>query len=314
MGSKATTVDEQIELLRSRGMIIADTEKAKEVLLDIGYYRLGFYWFPFEKPCSKNQMRVHEFKEKTNFNDVVKLYYFDYDIRNLLHKYISRIEVNFRTYLVYLVSNDYPEDPTWFVNQTIVEEKYISNFNREVYTTKFKRNKFIAKHHHLHREDSYAPAWKTIEFMTLGSNIALYKSIKNINLKKKIANHFGIKYTNVFENYIDVVRCVRNTCAHGGVLYDIALHPLIRKGPAGVKSEEGKNLYGALKVVHYLLNQISKNRSRDFDKELFALLKKYMSKDILCSILTQVSGFQSFKRKKRMKNFFYFRKGSIFAL
>lgn len=23
-------------------------EKAKEILLDIGYYRLGFYWNPFE--------------------------------------------------------------------------------------------------------------------------------------------------------------------------------------------------------------------------------------------------------------------------
>lgn len=41
----AIDVDEQISLLRQRGMIIDDEDKAKEVLLDVGYYRLGFYWF-----------------------------------------------------------------------------------------------------------------------------------------------------------------------------------------------------------------------------------------------------------------------------
>ena len=45
----AIDVDEQISLLRQRGMIIDDEDKAKEVLLDVGYYRLGFYWFPFER-------------------------------------------------------------------------------------------------------------------------------------------------------------------------------------------------------------------------------------------------------------------------
>ena len=48
MGNIAKNVDEQIDLLQSRGMIINDIEKAKEVLLDVGYYRLGFYWFPYE--------------------------------------------------------------------------------------------------------------------------------------------------------------------------------------------------------------------------------------------------------------------------
>lgn len=43
MGTKATNINEQIEKLKSRGMAIPNVEKAKEVLLDVGYYRLGFY-------------------------------------------------------------------------------------------------------------------------------------------------------------------------------------------------------------------------------------------------------------------------------
>lgn len=44
----ATNIDEQITKLVERGMVIDNVEKAKENLLDIGYFRLGFYWFPFE--------------------------------------------------------------------------------------------------------------------------------------------------------------------------------------------------------------------------------------------------------------------------
>ena len=45
---KATTVADQIRKMISRNVIIADTKKAEEYLLDIGYYRLGFYLYPFE--------------------------------------------------------------------------------------------------------------------------------------------------------------------------------------------------------------------------------------------------------------------------
>ena len=45
---QATTYDEQIRILRSRGVVISDEVKAKDYLADIGYYRLGFYMHPFE--------------------------------------------------------------------------------------------------------------------------------------------------------------------------------------------------------------------------------------------------------------------------
>ena len=40
MGVTAFIVEEQIEQLISRGLKIIDEAKAKETLLDIGYYRL----------------------------------------------------------------------------------------------------------------------------------------------------------------------------------------------------------------------------------------------------------------------------------
>lgn len=70
MGSIATTVDEQLKILTDRGMTFDYEEaKLKEILLDIGYYKLGFYWHHFQKD------RNHNFLEGTKISDVIKLYY-----------------------------------------------------------------------------------------------------------------------------------------------------------------------------------------------------------------------------------------------
>jgi abortive infection bacteriophage resistance protein len=54
MSKKATNTKIQIQQLKDRGMIFEDEAKVKECLLDIGYYRLGFYWNPFEKDDEHN--------------------------------------------------------------------------------------------------------------------------------------------------------------------------------------------------------------------------------------------------------------------
>ena len=41
-----TTINQQIELLRSRGMLISDKGRAKHILENISYYRLAGYWWP----------------------------------------------------------------------------------------------------------------------------------------------------------------------------------------------------------------------------------------------------------------------------
>ena len=99
MGKKATTAKEQIVFLKERGMIFdCGEEKAEEILLDIGYYRLGFYWFPFEID------KDHNLEEGTLFSNIINLYYLDVDLRNVLLKYLKRIEVNFRTKIIYYIS------------------------------------------------------------------------------------------------------------------------------------------------------------------------------------------------------------------
>ena len=265
---RATSITEQLDLLRSRNVRIDDEDKAKENLLDIGYYRLGFYFFPFELSYPNLRRRDHQMKAGTKFSDAVALYYFDFDVRNILMKYISRIEVAFRTYLIYTLSNRYSNDPCWFVNNTVVEQEFVDNFDRSCYDS-IKLNAPIRRHHRHYRNDRYAPAWKTMEHMTLGSILTLYKSLKSLPDKRDISLYFGVNQTTVFENYMETIRCIRNICAHGAVLYDAKLFQEVKRGPAGrIAADEKYRLGAAIKVISFLTGKISLNRQHDLIVDL----------------------------------------------
>lgn len=267
----ATTIDEQISLLRSRGVTINDEEKAKEILMDIGYYRLGFYLFPFETSYPKLENRTHNYLEGTDISNAVALYYFDFDLRNVLFRYINRVEIAFRTHLIFELSNKYKNEPTWFISPQVVKPKFIQNFDSEIYTPSFRKNPTIQRHHKKYINDKYAPAWKTIEFMTLGNVIELYRNLKCINDKLTICKYFDINQTAVFENYMNAIRVVRNKCAHGSTLFDLKLFQSIKNGPAGRYSPgEANSLSAAIDVIVYMIGTISTNRQ----SELLASLNK----------------------------------------
>ena len=163
-------------------MTINDVKKAAEVLFDVGYFRLGFYWFPFELSYPEKNNRDHKFKASANFDDAVKLYYFDFRLRSILLKAISRIEIAFRTKVIYLVSNNNQNKPTWFADPSVVSQKQAREFKEKVYDDLAAHYPVIAMHHRHHINDIYAPAWKTMEFMTLSSMILLLRNLSGKDL------------------------------------------------------------------------------------------------------------------------------------
>lgn len=271
MTKSATTIDQQLDLLESRGLAIADKDKAREILLDIGYYRLGFYLFPFEKSYPNLRNRTHEYVEGASFEDAVNLYYFDFDLRLLLMRYLNRIEIAFRTSLIYNLSNKYNTTPIWFVSPSVVSRTYARDFERKVYTSDFKRNPVIHRHHQKNPNDRFAPSWKTLEFMTFGAIMKLYEQLKERDDKIFIAHKFGIRQVVTFENYMHTVRQVRNACAHGLLLYDMRLPRRINRGPAHQTPQESGNIVGALRVIKYIVGQVSANRAAEMSASIKSL-------------------------------------------
>lgn len=269
---KATTVYEQIEKLKSRGMIIDNDDKAKENLLDIGYYRLGFYWFPFETTYPRKTKRTHDLKAGTNFDHAIKLYYFDFDLRNLLLRYISRIEVNFRTTVIYYVSNFYKDNSCWYVDNKVINEATIENLNYKKALGDVNKEPLIIHDKKGHGQGYCAPAWKALEFMSFGTIIKLYENLTNPHLKCDISNVYGMGNPTQFSNYINTVRRLRNCCAHEKVLFDLNLSEAIGGGPLGYLGNRKTMLAGAYYVFKYLLQQVSANRVTEMKADI---LKAY---------------------------------------
>lgn len=87
------------------------------------------------------------------------------------------------------------------------------------------------------------------------------------------------------------MRILRNTCAHGNVLFDFKPYRRIKRGPAGLNSQaEYGNLYGSIKVVRYLLGKVSYNREKDMMAELQVIMDKYYSYPEIADILIRCSG------------------------
>lgn len=275
----ATSIEEQIQSLERRGMIFTNKEKAKEILLDIGYYRLGFYWFPYEQSYPSRNNRTHQFKENTLFDNVVTLYYFDHDLRCIIAPYLYRIEVSFRTFLTYTVSNRYKNNATWFADPRIVNTSFI-DYLPNCYKT-IRKNEAIKHHHGKYLNDIYAPAWKTLEYMTFGDILYLYSSLKDAKLKEEIAVHYNIRNVDVFDNYMSTLRVIRNLCAHGHNIYDLKLQKRIRKGPIlDLQGDRFHNMAGGLLVLMYILNSISSNRVQDLHYKLKLLISQPQIKKI----------------------------------
>lgn len=286
MVKKATTIDVQIDKLVDRGMVMDwGIEKAKEVLLDIGYYRLGFYWNPFEFDDE------HNFIEGTKFSDIVCLYYLDTDLKFVLSRAINRIEINFKTQVIYYISNYYDKNPTWFADKKIVSNDFVDGF-KYIYTQKFiKNNKPIKKHHSKYSNDIYAPAWKTIEFLTFGSVVTLFLSLQNTGLKNKISIQYNIKSLNVFENYISTILFIRNICAHSDLLFDSYTEKGIRSSPlVKIEANNRHSLSSSIKVICYFLSQISQNRAAETTNEIDDILKSFKNNKVINNIIEQKIG------------------------
>jgi len=255
-------------------MAVEDEGKAKEILLDVGYYRLGFYWFPFETTYPKLNRRTHEFIQGASFKEAVDLYYLDTEIRTLLVPYLHRIEINLRTFLIYTVSNYYKNNPYWFADTTAIEQQYLQVLPNSYQN--IKNNEAIAHHHKKYPNDKYAPAWKTLEYMTFGDVLQLAMNLKDKTLKQNLAEHFGLRNPNVLWNWMNTVRVLRNLCAHGHNLYDLRLQKSIIGGPLGSKMTQTMHhdMRGVLMVVFYLLGHISMNRTDELKKRLREILNR----------------------------------------
>ena len=114
----------------------------------------------------------------------------------------------------------------------------------------------------------------------MGNLEVLYDNLILDQDKKQIAQIYHESSISTFKSYLTTVREVRNACAHGNVIFDLSLSNGILAGAACPKFEGGtqQRLNGALKIISYMIRQISTNRNQDMWNELFSATKTLYSK------------------------------------
>jgi len=89
------SVQEQINLLKSRGLQIPDESRAIRYLQNISYYRLSGYMYPFLV-----NTKQHIYKTRTTFDNILNLYHFDRELRLLVFSAIEKIEIALRSQII----------------------------------------------------------------------------------------------------------------------------------------------------------------------------------------------------------------------
>ena len=205
-------------------------------------------------------------------------------------KYISRVEINFRTKLIYHASNRYKQEPFWYQDSKYVNKAFLEDDVMEKAMKDASKEDVIIHDMKTHKRN-VSPAWKAMEFFIFFATISLYDNLKEGPLKCEISSLYGISSPNNFLSYIDTIRKLRNFCAHGKVLFDKNLPEAISNGPLGYLGNSKTQLFGAYQVLEYILGQVSQNRVQDMRSEVKALFDN-MPDDVVKSIILQNSGFQ----------------------
>ncbi len=92
-------LEEQIEILKYKGMNIPDEKYAREILLRENYFFLNGYRYPFMKSTNDKT-----FIEGVSFEELYSLFLFDRSIRNVFFKNLLVIENNLKSIFSYQLS------------------------------------------------------------------------------------------------------------------------------------------------------------------------------------------------------------------
>lgn len=275
---KALSALEQVQLLKSRGLIFEDEKSAAGILTHINYYRFSAYSYPFLKDKEN-----HLFKENVTFQNILDVYDFDRELRLLIYDAIERIEVSIRTNIIYVLSLKY--DPFWLSDKSYFcdDDKYLSHIAKLKEEFARSDERFL-KHYFSKYSEEIPPAWISLEIASFGIVSLLFQNLKFNKDKKEIAGRYGLNHI-TFSSWFHSLIYIRNLCAHHSRIWnrELGVQPNIPKSIGGLwlnKSESYINdrIFYAIAILIYFLDAI--NNRNDFVDKLKELLEDYPMIDL----------------------------------
>ena len=212
------TLDEQIEILKGKGLVIDDIEYARNIILRENYFFLmGYRHLFYRSDGSKT------FREDTNFRELYALFTFDRQLRNIIFKNVLIIENNCKSIFSYVLSHKYG----YKENDYLRPQNYIQSRDKQRQVNdllrKMKRQIRInggqhdATKHYINNY-GYIPLWVVVKVLSFGITSELYTIMKDVD-QKDIAKEFHVDPENLL-TFLPILSNYRNLCAHEDILFE----------------------------------------------------------------------------------------------
>ena len=268
------TIDEQVEILKEKGLVIDDVDKVKDVLLRENYFFVSGYRHLFLKSSVDRT-----FISGTNFEEMYAMFHFDRQLRNIIFKNVLIVENNLKSILSYVVSKNrgYKEksylNPNNFVKnpkQSRQVSDLLRKMSRQIRTNGTHHS---ATAHYLANYD-YIPLWVVVKVLSFGIVSELFTILKSED-QVEIANILKVNTDDVLD-YLPILAKYRNLCAHEDICYDHRTQKQINNSK-----------------YHHLLEIPKMNGEYIYGKnDLFSLmiiLKNLLSQDTFTMLMNEIS-------------------------
>jgi abortive infection bacteriophage resistance protein len=259
---RALTLDEQIAILKVRGLIIDDEVKAKQRLEFIGYYRLSAYELNFQYADYTD--KHHQFYSGTTFDDILIVYKFDRKLRLLVMDALERIEIAIKSVIINEMCIPYGAhwylDPSYFVDH-FKHADFMRKIQNDIdYKQDLDsvRNASIRHYFEHYHSPSMPPLWMIFESLSFGTVSVIFSHLKHSD-QKRIATQFALGVP-ILKSWLQTMSYLRNLCAHNARLWN-RVYTKKPKEMSLFKEEFNPNskFYAQAVVLRIFLQTISPN-------------------------------------------------------
>jgi len=212
------TIDQQIDILKKKGLIVDDLDMARDILLKENYFFLNGYRHLF-----MNSPSDRTFVSGATFGELYSLFLFDRYSRNIFFKNLLIIENRLKSVISYQLSKKYGYKEKDYLNPrnfTQNPEKkrrvkdIIEKMRRQIRINTSRHN---ATMHYL-KNYGYIPLWILVKVLSFGMVCELFTILKDED-KEEVAQVFNLSVS-YLEDFLPILSNYRNLCAHEDIVFD----------------------------------------------------------------------------------------------
>ena len=266
------TIDEQIEILESRGLIVEDEDRAREILLRENYFFVNGYRHMFMQ-----NTKEEKYLDGTTFYEMHAVFAFDRRIRNIFFKNILVIENNIKSIMSYQLSKKYGFKDRDYLNPKNFNQDPLKARQVKDVLNKMKRQirvngtKHSATLHYINNY-GYIPLWILVKVLSLGIVSELFGILTEED-ENEICKYFNIS-PDTMKIYLSILANYRNLCAHEDILYSNKTQKMIPDSYIheylNIDRFEGEYIYGKndlFSVIIMMKQLLTKSDFNDFINE-----------------------------------------------